>query len=177
MFFGGIEMFFVNNVSLFLLLIIKKNDVEGWDKIKKRAILLYTIAFLFIIIDSILTIGVIGIYLTRLYQYPLYIALENISLFNFIDRIENFVYIKWFLVSFVFLSLIIYHISKLLSCVRIKYSSSSIVLMMIVLSFVIFKNNTNYYNICYYIFPYICIGLVAIYIIIGINIFIRRIIG
>ena len=162
---------------MFSILIIEKNKIVSDANINKKLFIFYTFAFLTIFISNFLTLGTLGVYLTRLYQYPEYIVLQQISLFNFVDRIENFIYIKWVLTSVICLSLIIYHVCKMFYDTNVKFSSPIITVLMIALSLIFFQTNTYFYTVSYYIFPYICAFLLAIYIIIGINILLRLMIN
>ena len=137
-------------------------------------IILYSIAFLFAFLTVFLTLGSLGIYLSKLYQYPEYTFLKKISLFNFLDRVENIIYIKWIFNCCVSLSLVIYYISFGIKKTSNKIVPSICYIIMIIVSLYIFKNNTIFYNFCLDIFPYINLGLLLIFVIIGINIFIRK---
>lgn len=170
---SGISLTLTNVIPIFTLLIIPKDKISD-QKLNKHLILFYSFACFFTFLAILLTLGALGIYLSELYQYPEYTVLKKISLFNFIDRIENFIYIKWILSSVISLSLIIYYISS-----SVKEKSKKIVpaittTIMIATCLLIFKNNTIFYNFSYYIFPYLNLLLLIIFIIVGINIFIRK---
>ena len=131
---AGTKLSIINIVPIFIFLIIKKDKLEKDKKINHKIITFYTIAFLLIFIIHILTMGTLGIYLTEIYQYPEYTVLQKISILNFIERIENFIYIKWILNTVICLSFIIYHISKLFQTKNVKISSTIITISMLILS-------------------------------------------
>ncbi len=172
---GGIEIALMNILPNFLLLIVPRNKIQNDQHLGRKMFLFYTFAFLLIFVVNILTMGTLGIYLVRLYQYPEYTVLQKISLFDFIDRIENFIYIKWILTSVICLSLVLYHVGKLFSKIKIEIRSTVLMIVMIVIALNIFKNNTYFYMISYSIFPYVCLGLLFIYLIIGVNVLVRKI--
>lgn len=174
-FLGGIILCLTNIVPIFMLLIIEKKKITNQTKITKHVIFFYTLAFLFAFLAIFLTLGALGIHLSKLYQYPEYTVLKKISLFNFIERIENFIYTKWILNSVICLSLITYHISKSIHPKSTKIIPLTITILIIILSNMIFKNNTIFYNMSFKILPYICLLLLIIYLIIGLNIFIRKV--
>lgn len=174
---GGLLLTLTNVIPIFMLLIIPKDKIMEHGKIKKRFIFFYSLAFLFVFIAIFLTISALGIYLNELYQYPEYTVLKKISLFNFIDRIENFIYIKWILNSVICLSLIIYYISYSVKKDSKKMVPTIVTGIIIILSLIIFKNNTIFYTVSLSVFPYLCLALLFIYIIVGLNIFIRNILG
>lgn len=173
---GGMILSFINVVPIFTLLIVEKNKISESKKLNKRIFFFFTIAFLFAFLAVLLTVGTLGIYLSQFYQYPEYTVLKKISLFNFIDRIENFIYIKWILSSFICLSLIVYYISHSICKSCQKAIPTMVVGIMIFLSLSIFKNNTLFYFFGFTIFPYINLLLLIIFVIIGINIFIHNLI-
>lgn len=173
---GSLSLTLTNVIPIFLLLIIPKNLIKENKNANKHIFIFYTIAFLFMASAIILTLGSLGIYLCDLYQYPEYTVLKKISLFGFLDRVENFIYIKWILNSIICLTLIIYYIQRSTKKTSTKLVPTIITALIIFLSLYIFKNNTIFYMVILNIFPYICLLLFIIFIIIAINIFIRKII-
>lgn len=171
---GSYQMFFVNVVPIFLLLIIKSDVVRPQIHLKKRIFILYTISFVIIALEHILTIGTLGIYLAQLEQYPGYMVLQKISLFHFLDRIEMIIYIKWVLVSFVYLSLIVYHICRMFRQTHFRVSSCIVLSIMIIFSLLFFPTNTYFYYFGYHYLPIMCIILFFIYIIVGCTIIIKK---
>ena len=174
-FFNGIELAMINVTPIFLLLSVRKEQIQPDKNLNTRIFLLYSFAYFIIFLENILTIGSLSVYLMKLYQYPEHIVLQKISLFHFIDRVENFIYIKWILCSVISLSLIIYYITKMFPKVKLGISSSCIMVVMIICSLFIFKTNTYFYSFLSYVFPYIVFSLFIIYLGICINIFIRMI--
>ena len=171
---GGVALTLTNIVPIFMLLIVPKDKVEHNQKTKKHLIIFYTLGFIFMFLAILLTIGSLGIYLSDIYQYPEYTVLKKISLFEFSDRIENFIYIKWIFNSVICLSLIIYYVSSSMHK-KSKNLLPTIVMIILVLGATfVFKNNTIFYEFGYNIFPYANLMLLSIFVIIGINIFIRK---
>lgn len=172
---GGLTLILTNIVPIFVLLIIPKDKVRDNKKTNKSLIIFYTIAFILAFLAILLTVGSLGIYLCDIYQYPEYTVLKKISLFNFLDRIENFIYTKWILSSFCCLSLIVYYLNVSINATSRKIMPAIIVIAMIYIALNIFKNNTMFYSFILNIYPYICLLLLSIYLIIGINIIVRKI--
>ena len=171
---GSLFLVMVNIVPIFSLLIVEKDMLIDRKNTNKYIWIFYGIAIIFIFLTMFLTISSLGIYLSLEYQYPEYTVLKTISFLNFIDRIENFVYIKWILSSIMFLSIIIYYISVNVT-MRSKRIVPSIVLgIMIYAALNIFKNNTIFYNLTTDYLTYVGGMLFVIFIIIGINILIRK---
>ena len=174
---GSIILTVTNVIPIFLLLVVPKNKISDNSKTNKHIILFYILAFLFMFMAMLLTLGSLGIYLSNMYQYPEYTVLKKISLFNFLDRIENFIYIKWILSSVICLSLVIYYIQRSVKKNSTKSVPTLISLLIIFLSLYIFKNNTIFYMVILNIFPYICLLLFLIFVIVGINILIRKVLN
>lgn len=172
---GGIILTLTNVTPIFMLLIIAKGKINDDKNLNKYFLFFYALAFLFAFLAVFLAISSLGIYLCEIYQYPEYTVLKKISLFNFIERIENFIYIKWILNSFITISLVIYHISN-----SIKENSkilvpSLVTILLIIISNYLFKTNTVFYYIGLNIFPYLTLSLLILYLTTFINILIRKI--
>lgn len=75
--------------------IIKKNDLADKTKFTKKYHMMHIISFILITTAIIITLGVYGIHLANLFDYPLYTVLKKISLFSFIDSIENASIMLW----------------------------------------------------------------------------------
>ena len=173
---GSLVLTLTNVIPIFILLIVPKDKIENNEKTNKYLMIFYTLAFLFAFLAILLTIGSLGIYLCDVYQYPEYTVLKKISIFNFIDRIENFIYIKWILSSVICLSLIIYYLNAGIKKDSKKILPTIIAILMIWLALKIFPNNIIFYNFILNIYPCICLFLFSIFLIIGINIIVRKII-
>lgn len=156
---------------IYSLLIIPKKDIENNKKTKKYLFISYTVVVLMIFFISLVTSSCLGKYLLELFQYPAYITLKKISIFGFIDRIENFLSIQWILSSFITITIPIFYIkgnknNKILNLI--------IIALLIIVASTIFKNNTtyNHYLITYY--PYVFLILFIIHIIIFLTILIKK---
>ena len=123
---------------------------------------------------AIVTSSILGKYLLQTYQYPVYITLKRISLFNFIDRIENFLSFQWILSEITVIAMTIYSVSKNIKNKESKLINLIITILMITSSYLIFKNNTSFNEYLYTIYPYLLIPLLIIYIIIFIGALIKK---
>lgn len=173
---GGFINMLIALSPMYTLLIIPKNNLVDKEKITKYICIGYIISGFIVFSVSILSNGILGRYLIELYQYPGYTSLKKISLFGFIDRIENFISLHWILSSFINLSMILYFIKT-----NIKRKENSKILnllisiiIIIILSYKIFNNNTMFNNYSYKIYPYFCGALITIFLIITLTIFIKK---
>lgn len=172
---GGFINMLIALSPMYTLLIIPKNNLVDKEKVTKYICIGYIISGFIVFSVSILSNGILGRYLIEIYQYPGYTSLKKISLFGFIDRIENFISLHWILCSFTNLAMILYFIK-----INIKRKENSKILnilicsLVVYLSYKIFNNNTMFNNYSYKIYPYFCGALITIFIIITISIFIKK---
>lgn len=171
---GGISFFIMDYIPIFLLLVINKSQVQINNRFHKRIFICFSLAISIIILENILMIGCMGIRLIHLYQYSGYMVLQKISLFRFLNRIEDIIYMKWILSSFISISLIVYHISRIVPNKRNSYHSIFIMLLLILFSLV-FLNNSYFYKYYLRIIPIVGGILLFVYIFIGISIIIKKI--
>lgn len=159
---------------IYMILYIPKKEIENNAKTTKYFILVYLLSTIVIFSIALVTSSILGKYLLQTYQYPVYITLKRISLFNFIDRIENFLSFQWILSGITVISITIYSISNNIKNNNNKIINILITISMILLSYLIFKNNTSFNEYLYTIYPYLLIPLFIIYIIIFIGVIIIK---
>lgn len=141
---GGLSIIIFNTIYIFILLIIPKDKITNNIK---WFIITMTFIFIIFLIIMCFTIGSLGINLTTLYQYPTYIVLKEISIFNFIDKIENFIVIHFIFESFISLSLITYFVHKMLNI------KPYIIVISLICFTLFFENNTLFVYITNVIVP------------------------
>lgn len=160
---------------IYTILIFPKNNLVDKEKVTKYISIGYGVSAINLVILSFISNSILGKHLIKLYQYPGYISFKKISLFGFIDRIENFLSLHWILSSFVTLAMIMYYIKG-----TIKRKGNSKILNILIigaaigLSLKVFKNSTAFNNYIFKFYPYILSVLFGIYIIIAISILLRK---
>ncbi len=156
------------SLPLLLLLIIPKDNLDHPEKYQKTIIISYIIGALLSIIVVVMTLGVLGIYLAKSFEYPEYIFLKKVKLFGFLERVENIVSSQWIIGNFMYISLIIYYLSNMITTSKnkSKYIIPLIGTSILIISLISFKNNTYFDSFIFNIFPYIILILIPIYIII-----------
>lgn len=158
---------FITTTYLYSILIIPKNKIIDKKNYNKTIIISYTLSSIINIILSIYIIGVLGKYLINIYPYPEYIVLRKITLFTFIDRLENIISLQWIYSIFITLSLNIYYIKN---CIKKNDKSKKLsfitILIFIIIFNILIKTNllsntfiTNYYP---YILSIIIINIILI---------------
>lgn len=174
---GAVSLTLTNIIPIVIALIIPKSDIADDKNVNKYLIVAYSIGMLFIFLATILTTAALGAYLIKIYPHPEYMVLKKITLLGFIDKIENIVYVKWLLNNFISLCLVVYYIARSITTKDKQIAVPAIVvIIIIVLSQILFSNNTQFKWFVYNVYPYCNLILLIIFVIISINIFIRNII-
>ena len=159
----------INNIlPIFLLLVIPKKRIIDNNKTNKLLLISYFISFITILIIVIYIIGILGINLINIYMYPEYIIYKRINLFNFINRIENILIIKYIFGYFITLSLTTHYISKTITKKNNNYLYIIITLLPLFLSLFI---NKNY---IFYIIPFTRVIILFIFLLIGFKIILYK---
>lgn len=172
---GALVFILSDIIPLFTMLSISKKNIINKEKTTKLIIIFYTISILIMFLNIAMTIGTLGIHLTDMYQYPEYMVLKQITLFDFLDRIENFVTIQWIFRTFMLVTMVVYYIQN-----TIKKDDNSRILpatilaIIIFLDIIIFKNNTMFTNFAIKIYPYSNLVLFIMIIIISLGVFIKK---
>jgi len=82
-------LFFSTFSAAPILLMVQLND-NG-----KYLIPSYLISSITIVLVISVCLGVFGVHLANIFRYPEYVALKKISIFNFIEKVENILSINW----------------------------------------------------------------------------------
>ena len=123
------------------------------------------------------TLGTLGIYLCKLYEYPTYIALKSVSILSILERTENILSMQWAMAYLIILLYIIYYIlENITDHIKIKkeYITSIIGIIIFILSIISFKNNIIFNNFTSKYLPIITLPILIISIITSILIFIKK---
>lgn len=128
----------------FLLLIIPKSNIIDKHKLKKDVIISYTLSGISLLLINIITLGVLGIDLIKIYTYPAYIVLKRIHIINFINSIENITVLMWFFIL-IFTSSFSLFFSKecLTNMITIKHKKILNIILNLLVAFlplILFKN-------------------------------------
>lgn len=154
---------------IFIMLLIPKKNIVANHKTNKYIIITYILGFCFLVLVTFITLSVLGINLSVLYQYPGFMVPKRINIFGFIDRIENFLIIEWIFQVFIALSLIIYFINKVS-----EIKTPIIAITMLIVSLMVFRNNTFFNYIISNYLPYIGFIIIILFFLIYIAILKKR---
>lgn len=129
---------------------------DGW-----KMPLGYGFGMVSILTVVILVIGVLGIHLVNIYRFPEYMVLKTISLFEFIEKVENFICVVWIFDMFILLSMAATFLKDLLPKKKNTVWFLAIMIGTMLLSSFVF--NLKYYLdlIIFYIY-YIIVGVLFV---------------
>lgn len=150
-------------LPLFLLLIVPKKEIND-NNLNKKIIITYFIGNLFIFLIFFLVVSVFGIELTKLYQYPSYHILKRVFIGGFIERMENTLSIGWLIVLFISTMFSHYYSYRTIKD-NFNINKNIIyifVVMIMLISQFIFKNNTISENFYTHVYPYFLIFFLLI---------------
>jgi len=174
---ASIKIASINYLPLLTLIVIPKERVTVPKKYNKTLIIAYIIGAIISFGLVITTFGVLGIDLVNTFEYSEYIVLRKVKLLGFLERIENIISLQWIIGSYVYLTIIMYTISKSIPLKSIKahkWINLIIGIILVALTIYIFKDNTIFDTYVKNIFPYIMSSLIIIYTLLIIKIFISK---
>ena len=151
---------------------IKYNQIQDKNNISKAYYLGIIISFIITLLNIITTIGVSGVKINNLFDYPIYTTLKRIKLFSFLDSLENVSIMLWILyiinASSIMLLFIFNSIKDTFSLKNTKNKLTNFILLF--LSFIIpnllFNNNGYTESYEYVWFPFAILVLMLLIIII-----------
>ena len=92
---GSIYFAIYNVTPLYLINIIPKNDIMNNNKTTKYIIIFYLLSVISLLAVSLNIIGIFGIRLTSMYQYPEFQILKHVSIIGISSRIDSILFITW----------------------------------------------------------------------------------
>lgn len=135
--------------------LIKENKIDNKKYLKS-----FIIYSLIIDVIGIFTIYTLGPKLIKIYRFPEFMILKEISLFNFIENVENLVGLVWFFNIFITSSLSVYHLNS-----NIKNNIILFVLLStITLTCEFVSDKYTYALFIYNALPYILLSFIIIFI-------------
>ena len=125
---------------------------------------------------TLMTLSILGIHLTKAYEFSEYMVLKKIKLLGFLERTENITSTIWISETYIYLTLIIYNITKNITESKKVFKTVSILtgILLVIITKTVFKNTTIYNNYIKNIFIYITSPIFIIYIITALSILIRK---
>lgn len=82
---------------IFFINIVKKDDIVDKNKFNKYFFFMHLFTFLITFFAILLTLGVYGVNLSNIFDYPIYTVLNKIQISTFIDSVENVLIMFWLL--------------------------------------------------------------------------------
>lgn len=133
----------------------------------------YIISSIVLLIMCLLLIFILGRFLIIIYRFPEYMILKEISLFNFIEKIENVIAIAWIIDEFSLLCLASIFLKRMLPKKNNSYVFITIMVSIFILACTILSKNHIKDLYMYLYFPYI-LGSIAFIIIISLFIYVKH---
>lgn len=171
---AGLINSIITTIPCFSLLIVSKSNITNKSKTLKYIIIGYIISSTILFLISLVSTSILGEYLIKIYQYPAYISLKKASLFNFIDRIENFFSLAWILSSFIAITACLNYIKETITNKNNNILNILLIIISIYLSYKLFKNNTIFDSYILHYYPYILLIVLIIFILISITILLKK---
>lgn len=174
-FITSLKISSINYLPLLCILVIPKNKLTIPNSYNKTILISYIVGILITFGLIIVTFGVLGESLIQTFEYAEYIVLRRITLFGFLERIENIVSLQWISGSFIYIALLIHTVKENI-LIKNYHKTTNILIgsLLIILTILIFKNNIIFDIYLKNIFPYIISILLLIYIALIIKISISK---
>ncbi len=171
-----------SHTPLFLLLIIKKDDIVDKERYKKFIMWGYFFGMFLSFLVVFLTLGVTYPKIAELYRYPGFYVLRKIGIGNAINNVENILSMHWLYNSFIFLMFGLYFVSVYVEKIfKIKKKKKlNIAIIILAISSIIISRNAFGNPAIMIVFfrdvlPYFVFGvLLGLILLISIFIFIKK---
>ena len=107
---GSIYFTTYNVTPLYLINIIPKNSIMNNNKTTKYIIAFYLLSVISLLATCLNIIGIFGIRLTSMYQYPEFQILKHVSIIGISSRIDSILFIQWIFGILIFVIVGLYYI-------------------------------------------------------------------
>lgn len=153
---------------IFFINVANKDDLVDKNKFNKYFILTHLFSFLIVFFAIILTLGVYGVNLSSIFDYPIYTVLNKIQIPSFIDSVENVLIIFWLLCSINSSGIILLFIfTSIKETFNFNKTTNKILqLIVMIILFLIptlfYKNNNFFESFDYIPFPCVIAGIILL---------------
>lgn len=152
---GSVMYSFLSTSPVFMLTIIRKNEVERKKYLSSNMYKTYIFTSIFVIMEFIFTLGILGITLLNIYKYPSINIYKKISFLNIFERVESFFAIKFLFYSFFLLAVSLFFNFNMMKDLFKTKKKDNILLAIIFLTIVFisyfYRFDFNVYMISSYI--------------------------
>lgn len=128
---------------MFLLLLVPKSLIKNPKTINRDLFIGYSFSHLIVLIILIFLVGVFGIDLALIFDFPIFSLLTKINFFDFITHVENILSFIAVLTFFINTTLSLYAIKKFIKNDKIYYI---FLIICFILSLILFNNHTTTIN-------------------------------
>jgi len=166
---GSLYVVLINIVPVFLTLLIPKEKVKNFKT--KHLFISYSMFIVLALTMIIFVLATLGIDLAKLYQYPEYIVLRRVNIFDFLNRIENVLVIQWIFGLFTVIS---FSVCIIKEYINFKYTVHITSIIILLLSYFAFTNLTIFNTFVYNIYPFVCIAFLIFMLITTLTVRIKK---
>lgn len=153
-------------LPVFLITLIPKGTLTKKNKLTKHLIITYVVTNIIIFLIFGIVISVFGYEMTYLYQYPTFNVQKKILLTTVFSRIEIILSMQWLFNLMSTITFSLFFINKGIKNVfKIKNKKLFLLInfMLLLITNIIFQNNTDARHFATYIYPYVlAIGFIII---------------
>ncbi len=135
-------LFAILTSSVLFLLYIFYNDELEKNKLKYYFTISYILSCLFILINYIFIIGILGNPLANIYVYPEVMILKNINFYHFIERVDYILAMEYLIAIYALLSILFHNIKKIMHSFHNTLINKYIYLLIIALFLISFLFNS-----------------------------------
>lgn len=170
---SSIVFSFYFSIPIIHINLLSINNIEDNNKFNKYYYLMISLSFIIILLFMCTSIGVSGIKINDLFDYPLYTVLKRIKLFSFLDSIENVSIMLWLFYIINASSFMLLFITKSIKeTFNLNNKKSNIInIILLIISFCIpnyiFLNNNYNESYNYIWIPFTFLGIMLLIIIIS----------
>ena len=144
---------FYFSIPIIHINIISNSQIEDNEIFNKYYYSFITISFIMIFLSMGTSIGILGINIVNLFDYPLYTTLKRIKLFSFLDSLENISIMLWVLyiinASSTMLSFVFSSLKETFNLNNKKSKIINVIILLISFAIPNFMFLTNNYNESY----------------------------
>lgn len=155
---GSLQYIAYNTLPIFLITIIKKDQINDNKHFLRNGIITYIIANICLFIVTFLLTTIYGIEFARILQYPAFHLLKRLTAFGFIQRVESILSIQWIFSFFMIIAMSLYFIktsfNQIFNLKENKRISFILTIILIITTNHLFKNNTIGNSVVLKIFPF-----------------------
>ena len=123
----------------FFTTIFGRDNITDKEKFNKKFIIFYFISSLAIFLIFFFVLACLGSETIKLFTYPVYIVLKRISMFNFIESVENITFFLWYIYLHILMTISLFYIKNtLIHTFNLTITTKKSAIIALILCFITF---------------------------------------